>query len=271
MKKRLFVFLKMVLVILLLTAQPAQAAAKVYEYYGNHLDTFNKKIYRSVVKTAKKGLGTTRVEVSSPNVSVIRGLSSYLVNDHPEIYWIKGYWTTTSYSWLEGTHLDFEPIASWNKADKRKAAFNKKVNTAVSLLKKKCSGKGAAKRAKIILDYIAAHCSYAFSAYDQTAYGVFMKKKAVCAGYARSYKLLCDRLGVTCICVEGQINGEGHMVNFVKIGKKWYYVDPTWCDIGNTANTRYFLLGRITSGCTVTQSTGIRVPALSAKDYPIAR
>ena len=98
-----------------------------------------------------------------------------------------------------------------------------------------------------------------------------MKKKAVCAGYARSYKLLCDRLGVTCICVEGQINGEGHMVNFVKIGKKWYYVDPTWCDIGNTANTRYFLLGRITSGCTVTQSTGIRVPALSAKDYPIAR
>ena len=235
MKKRLFVFLKMVLVILLLTAQPAQAAAKVYEYYGNHLDTFNKKIYRSVVKTAKKGLGTTRVEVSSPNVS------------------------------------DFEPIASWNKADKRKAAFNKKVNTAVSLLKKKCSGKGAAKRAKIILDYIAAHCSYAFSAYDQTAYGVFMKKKAVCAGYARSYKLLCDRLGVTCICVEGQINGEGHMVNFVKIGKKWYYVDPTWCDIGNTANTRYFLLGRITSGCTVTQSTGIRVPALSAKDYPIAR
>ena len=101
--------------------------------------------------------------------------------------------------------------------------------------------------------------------------GVIEKKTAVCAGYARAYKLLCDRLGVTCICVEGQVNGEGHMVNYVKIGKKWYYTDPTWCDSGNTANYRFFLLGRETSGCTVTRSLGVATPTLSAKDYPFSR
>lgn len=270
MKRKLSAFLKILLLILVVSAQPA-GAAKVYEYYGSRLTSFNKKVYKATVKTAKKGLGTTRMEVPSSATSVTRMLSSYIANDHPEIYWINGFWTRTSYSWLEGTFVEFEPIAPWKNADKRKAAFNRKVNTIVSGLKKKCKGKGAAKRAKIILDYIAANCSYMSTPYDQTAYGVFMKKKAVCAGYARAYKLLCDRLGVPCICVEGQVDGEGHMLNYVKIGKKWYYVDPTWCDSGQTANTYYFLLGKKTSGCRVTQCNGIRIPTLSAKDYPVAR
>ena len=203
--------------------------------------------------------------------TITRGLASYTSNDHPEIYWINGYTITTSYLFWEGNSIAFTPMPSWRNAAKSKTAFTKKVNAIVNKLKKKCKGKNAAMRAKVILDYLAANCSYAFTTYDQTAYGVFMKKKAVCAGYARAYKLLCDRLGVTCICVEGQVNGENHMVNYVRIGKKWYYVDPTWCDQGKIAITNFFLLGRVSSGCTVTYSAGVKMPKLTAKDYPMAR
>ncbi len=53
----------------------------------------------------------------------------------------------------------------------------------------------------------------------------------VCEGYARAFKVLCDRLGIACVLVDGQTgSGEGHMWNYVRLDGSWYAADVTWND-----------------------------------------
>ena len=80
----------------------------------------------------------------------------------------------------------------------------------------------------------------------------------VCDGYARAFKVLCDRLGIGCVLENGyaktapQSEGGFHMWNAAQIGTDWYGVDVTWNDptvSGSTGaksgkeNENYLLLG----------------------------
>lgn len=58
----------------------------------------------------------------------------------------------------------------------------------------------------------------------------------VCEGYARAFKVLCDRLGIPCVLTEGYAKNTvdevagSHMWNYVQIDGSWYAVDVTWND-----------------------------------------
>ena len=60
----------------------------------------------------------------------------------------------------------------------------------------------------------------------------------VCESYARAFKVLCDKVEIPCILVDGKAknstssnsDGEAHMWNYVQIGNNWYAVDVTWND-----------------------------------------
>jgi hypothetical protein len=58
----------------------------------------------------------------------------------------------------------------------------------------------------------------------------------VCEGYARAFKVLCDRLGIPCVLTSGFAKSkpsgatEQHMWNYVRIDGQWYGVDVTWND-----------------------------------------
>ena len=58
----------------------------------------------------------------------------------------------------------------------------------------------------------------------------------VCEGYSRAFKVLCDKLGIPCVLVDGKASykagdtPEDHMWNYVQIFGLWYAVDVTWDD-----------------------------------------
>ncbi|MBO4907281.1 MAG: hypothetical protein J5486_09695 [Bacteroidaceae bacterium] len=67
--------------------------------------------------------------------------------------------------------------------------------------------------------------------------GLNDKNAPVCEGYARAFKVLCDRIGIPCMLATGMAtssrfrNGESHMWNEVMMEDgKWYAVDVTWND-----------------------------------------
>jgi len=83
-------------------------------------------------------------------------------------------------------------------------------------------------------------------------------KGPVCNGYSRAFKILCGRLDIPCVLVDGyartgaQSQGEFHMWNSVQIGEQWFGVDVTWNDPtvkGGSApksgheNERFLLVG----------------------------
>ena len=83
-----------------------------------------------------------------------------------------------------------------------------------------------------------------FIAIDHTPYGALIDGRAVCDGYARSAKILCDLCELDCLFVVGYcgndpVNG-GHAWNLVSIDGKWYQLDITWNDTGESKD--YFLV-----------------------------
>ena len=64
----------------------------------------------------------------------------------------------------------------------------------------------------------------------RSIYGVFVKKAAVCAGYAKAVQYLLNALGIECAYYS---NGE-HAWNIVNLEGAYYHLDATWGDSSNT-------------------------------------
>lgn len=93
-------------------------------------------------------------------------------------------------------------------------------------------------KAKTIHDYIIMNVDYDYANYlndtipsqSYKALGALKYKYAVCAGYAKTFQLLCQLAGLECTYVTGDTPSGSHAWNQVKIDGKWYNVDTTWDD-----------------------------------------
>ena len=91
---------------------------------------------------------------------------------------------------------------------------------------------------------LESDCTEGFEGFLGTPYGALVKNQAVCEGYARSLKVILDKLGINSILVQGTHQSEGaaavpHMWNYVEIEKEtlarssekvWYAIDATLDD-----------------------------------------
>ena len=64
---------------------------------------------------------------------------------------------------------------------------------------------------------------FKISAKNQSAYNAMVKKKAVCAGFAKTANLIFQAIGIESY----GITGHNHMWNIVKLDDKYYYFDAT--------------------------------------------
>ena len=120
-------------------------------------------------------------------------------------------------------------------------------------------------------------------------YGALTQGKAVCEGYARSFKYIMDELEIPCVLVSGTAtnsNGitEAHAWNYVLLNGDWYAIDVTWDDpiiigegtVSEDTNYKYFLKGANTFLITHTpdgylsqNSIEFKFPTLNNNDYEI--
>lgn len=93
-------------------------------------------------------------------------------------------------------------------------------------------------KAKAIHDYIVLNTSYDYDNYllnkipfdSYSVYGVLVKRRAVCEGYAKTYNMLLREVGIESYYVSGKGNGKPHAWNYVVINGTGYHVDTTWDD-----------------------------------------
>ena len=99
------------------------------------------------------------------------------------------------------------------------------------------AGKSDFDKSLILYQRLIQANRYDFGDHDQTAYGALIEGTSVCAGYARSYQLLLQAVGIPCLYLTGTAdNGYqigGHAWNLVQLDGQWYYCDPTWDDFDN--------------------------------------
>ena len=67
---------------------------------------------------------------------------------------------------------------------------------------------------------------------NDNPYGFLVEKTGICLGYASTFQLFMDLLGVECITVEGTAHSgtADHAWNLVQLDGAWYGVDVTWDD-----------------------------------------
>lgn len=106
--------------------------------------------------------------------------------------------------------------------------FMNQVNTWVNQYKNYTSDY---KKQKAVHDLICENVRYSYGTYDQSAISAVLNsglfsRKTVCAGYAKTFQILCNAMGVSANIVISN----SHAWNVVKIAGQWYYVDCTFDD-----------------------------------------
>ena len=193
--------------------------------------------------------------------SYVQGGFDACIYDHPEIFWLKRVGFTYGLTWekqKDGTMLGkistvtISGNEAWTGAKNCVEEFQNKVKDAVDCISEGFTeDMSDARKMKQIHDYICAKCVYQEGTYAHSAYGTFYNGKVVCEGYAKAFKILCNRMGLTCVLGSGIVHKStsdgAHMWNYVLLDGGWYMVDATWDD-GNKLSNRYLFAGAQTKG-----------------------
>lgn len=190
-------------------------------------------------------------------------------------------------------------LSNGNNASYLNSNFNteQKINEALNFLegmreeiKQQLMGYSDAEKIRQVHNWLINNIEYDTNLEAKepySIYGALREGKAVCEGYARSFKYILDELGIPCVLVSGtgtNSNGEteSHAWNYVQIENNWYAVDVTWDDpiiIGNgyiSEDTRYrnflkgsnsFFANHYEDGELSENSIEFSFPQLSVSDY----
>ena len=158
----------------------------------------------------------------SPSSTEVFNIRKKVLDDHPEIFYFKH---EGSVYWSNG-ELEFKYIDSKSVIRNMISELDIKVD----IILKKYIDKSMSQMEKLIAihDYIVLNTTYLKTTYCYDPYGVIVKGRGVCQGYAESMKLLLNKIGIECIYVSSPDMNHGW--NIVNIDGENYHLDATWND-----------------------------------------
>ncbi len=222
-----------------------QTTAPENRFYYSRLDETEKGIYSALFQTVQSGsmrCGLSGIDAQADVDRIDRAVQA-LAYDCPEFFWIGGGWQLGGLRGTDSVTITLTPYAFWeyvSKPQKYIDTFEKTVNAVVEKAK---TYKTVYEQTAFVHDYIAHNTYYdydrleesqktfhaASSEYIYSAYGCLVDKAAVCAGYARAFQVIMQRLGYTCAYVRGDAGGS-HAWNYIVLDKEGYFLDVTWDD-----------------------------------------
>ncbi len=149
-------------------------------------------------------------------------------NDHPELFWLN-----TSYKYgcnrsNQVVQLQLSYGISNSELSEAQSKFDSAISTIVS---EAASYSSEIEKELYVHDAIAELCTYSENAsLNQSAYSALVSGETVCAGYARAFQVVCQKLGLTCYYLTGIASGGDHAWNIISIDGDLYNVDLTWDD-----------------------------------------
>ncbi|MGN1195326.1 MAG: fibronectin type III domain-containing protein [Acutalibacteraceae bacterium] len=187
--------------------------------------------------------------------------------DYPDVFWFKSgsylfgiSFSGSSYSNVTGTISSavFTPDEIYSGAASKISSYDDKVSETVNAIRESVGTEADRMTIlKYVHDYICNNAYY--NSTDElkvhSSEPFFIGDGGVvCEGYAKTFKVLCDKLSLPCACVSGIAKtsdgtNEAHMWNVVQMEDgKWYLVDVTWDDQTSKIYDTYFLAGSSSAG-----------------------
>lgn len=195
-----------------------------YPYY-QMLEPKGQHLYRQIFANAS-AMNAEFVPIEAVPVSEIKDVVMAVYNDHPELFWLN----TVFVCKYDKNRICAELGLEFNMTQEEMAkAFTDFYNTTNSLLTE-VEHLGTYEKEKRLHDLLIGRIEYDKGAdMNQSAYSALVEGKSVCAGYARAYQYLMQRLGIPCYYCTGYA-GTDHAWNIVALDDGYYNVDLTWDD-----------------------------------------
>ncbi len=173
----------------------------------------------------------------------IAQVSEYIRRDHPELYWFR----QNMVYYLNEADLvckvEIKYCLTKDEAAKRNKEIEKAIVPFISSVTADMNDFDIALKVYDNIINLVDYDSVGLQKQDsmpeispedpddlRSVYGVFVNRKAVCAGYTRATQYLLNMFGIECVYVS---SGE-HAWNLVKLEGDYYHLDTTWGDSSNT-------------------------------------
>lgn len=208
----------------------------------NSLSFPQKEMYEKIYSICE-GMPVGYVRVCEEYDDAVRDIAvAYraVLNDHAEIFWMPDTYIVSRKSnggYKRQVRIAFEYTKNGKSAKypvtrKERDKMRKQLNEVVSLVVKEARKlDGQFEKEKYFNDYICKNTTYGSDErFINTSYGCLVNKHALCEGYSRAFKLLCNEVEIECDLIVGVAEGEGHMWNSVNIDGMHNYVDVSWND-----------------------------------------
>lgn len=171
-----------------------------------------------------------------------------MINDHPSFFWMPYTYFTCEAEDSDGDfvciafQLDEEGnqndyLVEKSSREQMQQELDLKIN---EIINKSMEYSSAYSKVEFFNNYICDNTEYNENAdLCQTVYGCLINGQALCEGYSRAFKLLCNKVGIRCDLVYGKSENENHMWNCVGIGNNYSHTDVTWNDNGEEYRYMY--------------------------------
>ena len=197
-------------------------------YYYSQLDENRQMIYRELVQGIAEHQETIITKGGDPDVTA--EVYGWVYMDYPEYCWINGASHVTGYGEPKNyCEVVPEYTISAEEITGRQTQIKGAGNDFLSDIDRSMDDYG---KIKAVFEKCIRQIDYVKDAPEnQTLYSGLVNGQTVCAGYARTFQYLMNRLDIPVIYVTGTTDtGEAHGWNIVKCGDNYYNVDVTWGD-----------------------------------------
>lgn len=203
------------------------------KYYFTKLTSTEQEIYKLIL--IEWGALKKKVTFELPsNVSLdVSKIVKYLSMDNPGLFFID-----FNKIQLSRYRNDFTLEAKFHYKKKQITEYESRLRQEIRKIMASYSVLESSEYEKVVAlhDCLAKNIKYEYGSHSETSHSVLgglLKRKTVCEGFAKAFKLLCDEAKVNCIVVSGKATpagkaSENHAWNIVKLGGNCYHVDVTW-------------------------------------------
>lgn len=198
------------------------------KYFYSKLDNSGKKVYEKILDGWLNYKESITISGFNGKVDY-KDIFRYVYDDNPELFYI-------DFNRVSVMFAPFTSIVSMKMLYPKSRCEQIKQDIANVVLQVERLCKPGVDKERVVHDYLVQNVTYSTDLYAADAHnikGALIDGSAVCEGYARAFKLLCDAVEVPCIMVSGTAtdsNGttEKHAWNIVRKNKNNYHVDVTW-------------------------------------------
>lgn len=200
-----------------------------YPYYAMLNDNC-KGLYKQIYASAMD-LKTTFIPVNASTTNEWNNAFLSVILDHPELFWLNsGIYTEYDFNGnVIKVQLSFyDDIPDINDAKMSFEGEVDKIVTAASELKSDYD------KEVYVHNYLADKLTYGAGNLDQSAYSAIVGDETVCAGYAKAFQYIMQKMEIPTYLSIGwggsTSSGGMHGWNIIKLGNDYYNVDVTWDD-----------------------------------------